>query len=354
MRNREKLLLPLLFGTVSTAFAQSSVALFGIADANILYGTGSISNKTQISRGGLSANRIGLRGTEDLGKGISASFWLEAGYNIDDGLGVSSNSNNQISGATSPNAAAGQGLTFGRRSTISLSSKKWGEIRIGRDFVPQYLNQASGDPFNNLGSGAAVSYTSNITGVTSVRASNSIGYFSPVVEGISIQIMYYLGENPSDSSNKNDGNGGGARLTYTQGPLFLGAAWGRTKYFSGDAVQRNLHASYDFGFARIMATINRDQTGLVYGRGGVIAIQKSIGLNEFKLSYSKYDIGSSVYSSANKVALGYVYNFSKRTALYATYAHLKNSGGSAVALNNAITAPHTRSNGYDFGIRHIF
>jgi predicted porin len=49
-----------------------------------------------------------------------------------------------------------------------------------------------------------------------------------------------------------------------------------------------------------------------------------------------------------------VHNLSKRTALYATYARVSNSGGAASALNGAVTGVNSSSTGYDFGIRHSF
>ena len=56
----------------------------------------------------------------------------------------------------------------------------------------------------------------------------------------------------------------------------------------------------------------------------------------------------------NKLALGYVHNLSKRTALYATVARISNSNGAAAALAGAITAPNRSSSGTEFGMRHMF
>jgi predicted porin len=60
--------------------------------------------------------------------------------------------------------------------------------------------------------------------------------------------------------------------------------------------------------------------------------------------------------SAAKLALGYVHNLSKRTALYATYARIKNKNGAMLAASGSGLAgvANASSTGYDFGVRHAF
>src|SRR5205085_4224819 len=121
-----------VMAAAGAASAQSSVTLFGIVDAAVSrYDSGGSGDAvTKLTNSGYNSSRLGFRGTEDLGGGTSASFWLEAGLANDDGQGAATNSNNQASGAGA--AVAGrQGLTFNRRSTVSLSGG-WGEGRLGR------------------------------------------------------------------------------------------------------------------------------------------------------------------------------------------------------------------------------
>ena len=77
------------------AMAQSSVTLFGVVDAAYSVGKGSISNKTQLANSGYNSSRLGFRGVEDLGGGMRAEFWLEAGVNNDNGTGSATNVQNQ-------------------------------------------------------------------------------------------------------------------------------------------------------------------------------------------------------------------------------------------------------------------
>ena len=100
------------------AMAQSSVTLFGIVDAGYAVGNGSISDKTSLRNSGYNSSRLGFRGVEDLGGGMKAGFHLEAGVNNDDGTGSASSAVNQAQ--TAANVGT-QGLTFNRRSVVTLS-----------------------------------------------------------------------------------------------------------------------------------------------------------------------------------------------------------------------------------------
>lgn len=343
------LVLSALGFAAAAAHAQSSVTLFGILDATLAHGSGSISKKTQLGSGGNNTSRLGFRGVEDLGGGLSAGFHLEAAVFADDGRGGPANTNNQASGAGPSNS----GLTFARRSTVSLAGP-WGEFRAGRDYVPQYWGMSRGDPFGNVGVGTAVNYSASIVGVTTVRASNALHYISPNFGGFSASVMHYRGENNSGTATSDDGTGSGMRLQYENGPLSGGIGYGRTEYASGDAVERNIQAQWNFKVARVMGVINRDRLGTLSSKGFTIGAVVPVGVGEFKAAYSGHRTDAAGEPKAKKLALGYVHNLSKRTAIYFTAARLKNSGGLAMALNGATTAPNSSSTGYDLGLRHSF
>jgi len=345
------------------ASAQSSVTLFGIVDATLAYGHGSVSNKTQLTNSGYNSSRLGFRGTEDLGGGMSASFWLEAGVNNDNGTGAATNTNNQSTGGAVAGIGGGQGLTFNRRSTVSLAGG-WGELRLGRDYNPQFWNLTVFDPFGTNGVGTSQVLVSNaaITGVISVRSSNTVGYFLPGnLGGFYGQVQYYMGENNSNLANKKDGTGAGLRVGFANGPFNVAAAFSSTKYLqsatTGDVKTVNIGGQWDFGMAKLMGEWSRDRRESLVtltGKGGLIGALVPVGAGEIRVAYSTYKFDSAGTPKANKLALGYVHNLSKRTAVYATVAHLKNKGGSALALNGATTAVDGKSTGYDFGIRHSF
>lgn len=353
------------------AQAQSSLTLFGVVDNALTLGYGQgagSSDRRQMTHSALAASRLGFRGTEDLGGGMNASFWLEAGVATDSGIGAATNSNNQTSGA-----GTAAGLTFNRRSTVSLGGP-WGELRLGRDFTPYFRNLTVFDPFETNGVGAALTLNGatstatggaslNIVGPTAVRASNSISYFLPAnAGGFYGQVQYFLGENASGAANEKDGTGGAWRLGWTQGPINVAASWGRVDYArtatAGDVTTYNVGGSYDIGQLRLMGHIGRDKvetnTG-VRARGFLVGAHYKLGAGEFKAAYSGYRVSQlGADPDARKLALGYVHNLSKRTAVYATVARVNNKDGANHSLGGAIVTPNNSSSGVDIGLRHIF
>jgi predicted porin len=346
-----------LLGSVAAVGAQSSVTLFGVVDTNLAFGRGSVADRNQISNSGNATSRLGFRGVEDLGGGMSASFWLEGGLATDDGQGNATNSNNQASG-TGAAVAGRQGLTFNRRATVSLAGT-WGEVRLGRDYTPQYWNLYFADPFGNVGVGLPMPATylfGGFTGSTSVRSSNGITYFLPGgLGGFFGSAQIYLGENlQNGAATEDDGSGGGVRLGYSNGPIYASIATGRTKYAAGNTRQSNAVATYNFGVAKLGLQVSRDKSGPATGKGWLVGGWLPVGPGEFLASFSRYETTAAGNPEGKKLALGYIHNLSKRTALYTTWARVKNSGGAATALNGSLTAPNTSSTGLDIGVRHSF
>lgn len=359
---KKSLLALATLAVAGAASAQSSVTLFGVVDATVAYGKGGIANRTQLTNSGYAASRLGFRGTEDLGGGMAASFWLEAGLANDDGQGQATNSNNQASG-TGAAVAGRQGLAFNRRSTVSLSGG-FGEIRLGRDYTPQFWSLTIFDPFGTLGTGTTVTLGSSIGGPVNVRASNSIGYFLPAnLGGFYGQAQYYMGENPSNTATKKDGTGGAFRVGYANGPINVALAASTTDYAPGGIKSINLGGQYDLGVAQIMAHYSQDKVDAAVdadGKGWLVGALVAVGPGQIRASYSTYktDNATGADPRQSKWALGYVHNLSKRTALYTTIARLTNkgqaAGASGMALNGALTGANGNSTGLDLGIRHTF
>ena len=220
----------------SAALAQSSVTLFGIMDVNVRHTSTKIGGvKTSLSemgQDGTASSRLGFRGVEDLGGGMSASFWLE--------------------GALNPDTGTPAGLQFQRRSTVSLSGG-FGEVRLGRDYVPTFWNHTVYDPFGTNGLGSSVNMYSSNAGffqATTVRSNNMVSYFTPNMGGFQAQLSYGFKEVTTGTSASDYQ---GLRLTYANGPLSVGfATASEGNVGAADSRRTNVGASYDFGFIKPM------------------------------------------------------------------------------------------------------
>ncbi|MNV51681.1 Outer membrane porin protein 32 precursor [compost metagenome] len=99
-------------------------------------------------------------------------------------------------------------------------------------------------------------------------------------------------------------------------------------------------------------------------RGYLVGATVPVGPGLIRASYArvKYDMDGNSPTpdpKASKISLGYVHNLSKRTALYANVAQIRNSNGAALTvggpafISTGVFTPKT-SRGYDLGIRHAF
>jgi len=357
---KSMLALAALTAFAGAASAQSSVTIWGIVDAAYAIGNGSLTDRTRLVNSGFNSSRLGFRGVEDMGGGSRAGFWLEAGVNNDDGSMGTTNTNNQATGAS-----GGGGMTFNRRSTVSWGGG-WGELRLGRDYTPHFWTHTAYDAFGTNGVGTSQVLNSSLGGPTTVRASNSIAYLYGLSfngnsfggNGFNVFAQMYRGENASGAATSNDGNGFSVRLAYDKGPLSVAFANASTKYAAGKISTTNLGGSYNFGPAKLSALWNKDKvSGGKTGTGTNIGVNMPMGTNELRAAVSRYETETAAGvtdGKASKFAIGVVSNLSKRTALYATYARVSNSGISAQALNGSTTAAGGSSTGMDFGVRHAF
>lgn len=348
------------------AMAQSSVTVFGVVDEAVTYANGA-KNWNGIQSGGNATSRIGFRGVEDLGGGLKANFWLEAGLNADDGSGKSG-------------GAAGPGLEFKRRSTVGLEGG-FGEVRLGRDLTEAYKATSRYDVFGQVGLGVSrlwaneglgdTTATGNGVVLTAQRVSNMITYVSPNISGFKAAVNYGFGEVAGENR---DSRYVGAGLTYDNGPLSLGLSGERQNRGANnsstttqpfDVTAWALGGSYDLGVVKLSAAYRDSKAKVVSGdknkaKGYYFGLSAPVGAaGEVKASYNRYEgerAGADKHK-ADQFALGYVHNLSKRTAVYGTYAYIKNKDDGALGqtLGTAATLKDNGSqHGLQVGIRHAF
>ncbi len=362
------------------AQAQSSATLFGVVDVNVeSFNAGGVGSSTMVGNGGLATSRVGFRGVEDLGGGMSAGFWLEGSINPDVGEGRPSNSTNQPSG-TGAAVAGREGFKFDRVSYVSLATTQLGELRLGHDFIPTHWSSIYFDPFNANGVGRAGNFT--FAGVTTapmstqITGSNSISYWTPSkLGGFYGMAMIGTGENASGTATSRDGNFAGFRAGYAAARFDMAVALTRTHYEPtatiGNYTHANIGGTWNAGFAKFFALYNTVKVGLAGGavRKNTAEIGAHIPVflvGRIRVAYAVLDDrsdsallnanGSARKSNdARQLAVGYVHDMSRRTALYGTYSALRNRGQATYTVSgNRAPLAGQNSRGLELGIRHLF
>lgn len=320
-----------LGGTVPLVHAQSSVSIYGVADAGIvLERGGSAGNVTNVGSGVASGNRIGVKGREDLGGGLAAIFNLENGYNIDTG-------------------SAGQGgLLFGRQAYVGLSGSG-GALTLGRQYSPYYkVMRDVADPF---GIGLAGNSLNVMVGNT--RVDNMVEFQSARTAGWSADLAYGAGETAGDAArNRTLGEG----VAYAQGPLNVNLVHHRREnaLANDHAANTMLVAKYDFGVAAasLAHAVNHGLAG-ADSRDTLLGVTAPCGPGKVLASVIVHRDRTAAARDAEQWALAYSYGLSKRSDLYAAYGHVRNKNGAAFRIGTATDAG-SGNTGIDLGVRHIF
>ncbi|PUE12141.1 hypothetical protein B9Z33_00840 [Limnohabitans sp. T6-20] len=249
-------------------------------------------------------------------------------------------------------------------------------------------------------SAAAVPASYTYADVNAVRANNSIAYYSPAFNGFSAGLMYSFGAENTNTQKK-AGTMTSLKLAYANGPLSVAFANQVTKGGNAGALatpaaaslqplgatcatgavnatattQQCLAAatagtlatedqkwttnflvgSYDLGVAKLSAGYKTDKISMgdattlktmIYG------VTAPVGAVTLKASYVTRKADEKL---GNQFAVGAVYDLSKRTSAYATYAILKNEEGLGNTVGSTVaSAGGLKSKGFEVGMKHSF
>ena len=384
----------LLAGVIATCFAapvlaQSSVQIYGIADAGIMKTKG---ESMKIVSGIADGSRLGFKGTEDIGGGFKAIFNLEARIELDTGSQTPALVNNNDGlyllrgmGSLPPAIRAGLAGQFRQFGTAAVNSEKAlfdrtamvglitpvGAILIGRMYTPGYEVFAAADTFENGTAGAWGGITGGTAGFTAlgadIRSQKSIQYRIATPTGIGGSLMYGV---------KNSGYLGrynkflGAAVTYKANGFDVGFAhnraedqlgrkslttstlggsytMGNMKFFAGYHDQKNLNSvlvrdytnAWDSSIAPGLAPLgaptaaalrsvfvtNITRNTQIDAASAQIGMHYKIGAGRIMASLARQNDRTSSNSDATLYALGYDHNLSKRTDVYAVVANIRNN-----------------------------
>ncbi|MGB3818364.1 porin [Achromobacter pulmonis] len=349
---KKTLLVTALFAALSgVAQAETSVTLYGLIDTGVGFqrikgNDGYKESKVGMSNGVSSGSRWGLRGAEDLGDGLSAVFTLESGFN-------------------STNGQSGQsGRLFGRQATVGLKSNAWGQLDFGRqtNIASKYI--APIDPFSASYGQANVGAA--FSAANTVRYDNMVMYQTPSFSGFQFGLGYSF--NVADTTSAQTGfktadntRGITTGLRYVNGPLNVALTYDQLKpanQLGTDETPKQwiIGASYDFEVVKLGLAYGQTRDGWfggqsinAFGSGSPAAkglstnaIAKDFksnaylvglsaplgGAGNLMVSWQRADANNTSLTgddaTMNIYSLGYTYNLSKRTNLYALASYATN------------------------------
>ncbi len=331
--------LAVLGAFAGTASAQSSVTVYGLLNMAVVKSNGGTATTSQVISGPAGdiwqlqhygTSRLGFRGNEDLGGGLSAQFQIEHRLAPDTG------------------AQASAASFWNGRSFVALSRAGIGQVYLGRDYTPIFWVQLKTDPFANDGfaqSGSGATYanyaTPDVVG-NGARTSNSIGFNSASFGGFTVKGTVGLSE------GSQQGRIMGVAGEYTAGPIYAGVGYETVKDGVNDGLGLiNAGVSYDLGVVKLIGyygrsktrtagTLRNENTNHVWSLGATAPLAGGLA----KAMYYKVD-PRFANNTRQKLGLGYDYPLSKRTNLYAEAA----LGKEDLRTNNRA---------FGFGVKHLF
>ena len=356
----------LLAGFAGVAQAETSVTLYGIIDTGIGYNKidvdGYKHSRVGMINGVQNGSRWGLRGREDLGDGLRAVFQLESGFDSSTG-----------------NSAQG-GRLFGRQATVGLASDSWGQIDFGRqtNIASKYFGSI--DPFGAGFAQANIGHA--FSAANTNRYDNMVMYQTPSFSGFQFGAGYSFNAAGSGNFATNDNTRAiTTGLRYVNGPLNVALTFDQLNAqhnLDESATPRSwaVGGSYDFEVVKLALAYARTTDGWFAGQGpgaptGGVPGTTSYPTYSFADGFkaNSYLVGlsapiggaSSLFgswqridpnndsltggdSTSNVFSLGYTYDLSKRTNLYAYGSYAK----------NALFIDDAKSTAVGVGVRHRF
>jgi predicted porin len=327
MNNRLALAVLALVGG-STAFAQSSVTLYGRVNTTVERQEIGNVKMTTLSNNN---SRFGFKGVEDLGGGLTAGFQLESGFQSD-------------TGASNP-------VFFGRHSEVNLSGG-FGTVRLGNFFPASYFASADYVSMHNHDTGSssdALYYDPVWFG--GPGTGNKIAYRTPKLGGFSLEGAVVLNEQPAGAGGR---NGYDLAANYAMGPLDLGAGYSSVNSNSQYSL-RALYSVGQFAFGGYYQR-NKDANQILPTGAGTrnnirLAGSYTLGASEFHVNVGRAgSYGNIADSDATQYTVGYNHNLSKRTKVYGYFTRVNNSSNATYMTGVAGTGFSSVA----VGIRHNF
>ncbi len=370
---QKKLIALAIAGLASTAaFAQSNVQIYGSIDMGFAHRGDNITNgvdsQNAIDSGISAGNRLGFKGTEDLGNGLKALFTLEAGYTADVGTSTQN------------------GRLFGRQVFAGLTGD-FGTVIAGRLYTPKYSFMSTIDPFK----AGTVGQYRNVMGAANygvtvggenlfdpTRVDNAVAYVSPSFSGFNVTVAYSNNAIGQEAvANTGDNTVFAILPRYTNGPIDVALNYHQIDLANDTPADNQkitnwtLGGTYDFGMAKLAAYYDQNKWKDFAGSDDLklrtwgLGVTVPFGKHAVLASYntSKLKLNGAGSADADQWALGYTYALSKRTNVYAAYADISNDNANGrrasqlqrqTSVGDATNAGNGYQNGFQVGLKHTF
>jgi predicted porin len=314
-------------------------------------------NDDDLVTGRDNVSRVGVKGTEDLGNGLSAVWQAELQLNT--------------TGDGSPFTADNGSMAW-RNTFAGLSGKTWGTLIAGRHDTPYKLATGKLDIFSDT-AGDYNGTVGNVIGmnVADLRADGTIAYITPNWSGFHAAIAYVDG---AGLGTDTEAEAWSVMGMYENGPLFLSAAYEDmdTDSFNlntplGVAVDPELQswkigAGFKFGNFQIGGLyenieLDADNADDIGRQDFYVNGQYTMGAIVLKAAWGYADEVEDIDDSDAMVwTVGADYNLSKRTKLFALYTMVDNEDN---ARYRTSTTGYARAEGeeqevFSLGIVHNF
>ena len=241
---------------VCGAFAGSAMAadvtLYGILDTGVGYshvdfdGQKEKTDNFSMMAGQASGSRWGLKGTEDLGNGLTVGFILESGFESD--TGANSSSTAFFNRESSLYLQGGFGkIGFGRMGAFNNGQSSWAKIGM----------------ISAFGTSSWGGYSAQLSNLMSIASqwNNMIAYETPDFAGFKVFAQYGMGSNDHENESSSD-RFYAIGASYNNGPIAAYLAVDSINYQTvgskmpagvdiDDSLTVTLGGSYDFEVAKV-------------------------------------------------------------------------------------------------------
>ena len=323
------------------AHAQN-VSVYGVLGAGVVNGTGFTSANSDFTGLGEqlhNSNRLGFKGVEDLGDGMTAKFTLESNVSLRTG-GI---------GKDSGGTGAGSTTVFDREANVAIAGS-FGQIQLGRgkNFLYQVADEFDSRSNWNFGGLKPVArYAGFYSGSGVSRFDNMVRYTSPSFGGLVVDGSYSFGNQLNDTTSKSSYNIGGK---YTAGPVEVAYTHEEVRLTNSNVDEKIdlIAAKYNVTDKLVLnagyAITDNPNTLTAYRASSTKADGKTDARTIFAGAKYKvtdrvsvnggyYNVQDQVTAGKDDVkmyAVGAVYSFSKRTEVFADYV-VANRGANAAA-----------------------